>query len=341
MKNRYQNGRSHRHRGSGNIGPHLLLGAFILCLALFAAARLLIWNRGTQSGYDASAVDTSSVAVEVQDFIVPLSEEQMAGHTYDSVTRILCLGGNPWLNDTSDTGIASVIAQTHEHTETVVAAFPDSRVTSLSPTYDPSTQEGMDDIFNLFYVAYAIYTDDYAGLTNVSAVKEDPRYAQAVQTLKETDFDIIDVIAIAYDGIDYRTKAPVMNSDPDDISSYAGALKRAAELLTKRYPFIRVVFLSPTYERYVDEAGRELDPVETDLGNGEMPGYISSAFLSSSAAGISFVDNYSGSVNALNYRRFLDGPYRLNADGNREVARHFVKKILENDPAEYQPPAAQ
>ena len=59
-----------------------------------------------------------------------------------------------------------------------------------------------------------------------------------------------------------------------------------------------------------------------------------------SETGISYIDNFSGSVNALNYERFVDKDGRLNEEGRYEVAKHFVTKIIADDLSEYRPPAA-
>ena len=60
-----------------------------------------------------------------------------------------------------------------------------------------------------------------------------------------------------------------------------------------------------------------------------------------SETGISYIDNFSGSVNALNYERFVDKDGRLNEEGRYEVAKHFVTKIIADDLSEYRPPAAK
>ncbi len=321
-----------------NLSIHKILAVVIVVLLAVSAGRFFLWNRGTASSYDPSAVNTAAFSTEVQDLIIPMtgdgaSRERAEGEPL----TVLCLGGNPWTDNQTGTGIAGQI-ESLSGCRTISAAFPDSRVTCLNRSYDPSTQEGMDDIFNLYYVSYSLCNGDFQGLLNVASLKKDPVYLSSVESLMNTDLSAIDIILIAYDGTDYRTGAPLSNDNPRDLTSYAGSLLQSAELLRTTYPDIRIVFMTPTYELYTDADGSVLDPVHTDLGNGEMPSYIAAAYTSCSAALVSCIDNYSGSVNALNYARFLNPDGSLNEDGCREVALHFVKKIIEEDPAEYQPP---
>ena len=317
---------------------HKILAAVIILLLGVSACRFLLWNRGSASLYDPSAVNTAAYSTEVQDLIVPVTGDGTSiKRAEGEPLTVLCLGGNPWTDNQSGTGLAGQI-EALSGCRTVSAAFPDSRVTCLNRSYDPSTPEGMDDIFNLFYVSYSLCNGDFQGLLNVASTKDDPVFLSSVEALMNTDLTAVDIILIAYDGTDYRTGAPLSNDNPRDLTSYAGSLLQAAELLRKTYPDIRIVFMTPTYELYKDAQGNVLDPVHTDLGNGEMPSYIAAAYTSCSAALVSCIDNYSGSVNAINYERFLNPDGTLNEDGCHEVARHFVTKIIEDDPAEYQPP---
>ena len=319
---------------------HFLLAVLIMALTILGVGRLLLWNRGDASGYDAEAAAENSNLVETLDFIIPLSEERRAGHADDGKTTILFLGGNPFADDLSEAGLAAQFGKA-ANAEVHVAAFPDSRVTCLSSSYDPSTPEGMDDIFNLFYVAYAISTEDFTGLSTVASMKQDPRFAESVRVLSELDFSTVDEIVILYDAVDYRTKAPLFNGDENDISSYAGALKRSLELITAKYPHIRLVFMSPPYEILRDESGAEINPAVTDLGHGPLAAYVSYGFTACSATATSYIDHFNGSVNAVNYKRFLSDDRHLNEAGRAVLTEHYRKKIPENDRAEYQPPGAQ
>ena len=332
---------------------HFVILGIIAALVIVGAVRLLLWNRGSDSGFDPNAVDTESVSVEVQDFIIPLSSDKLAGHEDDGVTTILLLGGNPITEDLSETGIAAQIEKLAEEAlkesgssgagkvRVITAAFPGSRVTCLSREYDPSTQEGREDIYNFFYVAYSISSGNFDGQNFVATTREEPVYTESAETLSSLDYNDVDMIAVMYDDSDYRTLAPAYNGDTTDLSSFAGSLKSGVQLIQEAYPHIRIVFLSPTYRPYVDEKGKEQNPATTDLGNGEVVGYNSYAYMMCSETGISYIDNFSGSVNALNYKRFLDKDGILNEQGRYEVAKHFVTKIIKEDSSEYRPPAAE
>ena len=331
------------HRPRRSFPVHLILLLLILALAAGALIRLVIWNRGSRSNYDPDAVDTRAVSVEVSDFIVPLTPDRLEGHADDGVTRILLLGGTPFTEVTGEKGLPEQIlaqaqARSAQPVEIVCAAFPGSRVTCLGREYDPSTPDGQQDIFNLFYVAYGINTEDFAGHGIVAGTMDDPAYTAAAETLRDLDFETIDMIVIMYGDSDYVTRAPAANDNPNDISSYAGSLKRSFELIREKYPFIRIVFMSPVYIPYVDEDGAEHNPATYDLGHGELVGYNAYAFMACSETGTSYIDNFAGSVNALNYPLFVkDG--RLNDDGRTEIAHHFAVKLIEGDASEYRPVA--
>ena len=346
---------------------HFAILGIIAVLVIAGVVKLILWNRGSDSGFDPNAVDTESVSVEVQDFIVPMTADKLAGHEDDGVTTILLLGGNPVTDDLSETGIAAQIEKLAAETleaeaaeagnqskenqkdtdgssaqpvRVIPAAFPNARVTCLSREYDPSTQEGREDIYNFFYVAYSISSGNFDGQNFVATTREEPVYTESAQALTNLDYNDVDIIAVMYDDSDYRTLAPAYNGDTTDLSSFAGSLKSGIRMIQEAYPHIRIVFLSPTYRPYIDEKGNEQNPATTDLGNGEVVGYNAYAYMMCSETGISYIDNFSGSVNALNYERFVDKDGRLNEDGRYEVAKHFVTKIIADDLSEYRPPAA-
>ena len=346
---------------------HFAILGIIAVLVITGMVKLILWNRGSDSGFDPNAVDTESVSVEVQDFIVPMTADKLAGHEDDGVTTILLLGGNPVTDDLSETGIAAQIEklaaealeaetaeagsqtanaqknadETSETVRVIPAAFPNARVTCLSREYDPSTQEGREDIYNFFYVAYSISSGNFDGQNFVATTREEPVYTESAQALTNLDYNDVDIIAVMYDDSDYRTLAPAYNGDTSDLSSFAGSLKSGIRMIQEAYPHIRIVFLSPTYRPYIDEKGNEQNPATTDLGNGEVVGYNAYAYMMCSETGISYIDNFSGSVNALNYRRFIDENGILNDQGRYEVAKHFVTKIISDDYSEYRPPAAE
>ncbi|WP_130838556.1 SGNH/GDSL hydrolase family protein [Lachnoclostridium sp. Marseille-P6806] len=331
---------------------NLLLLAAILIIAGTAVLRLVIWNRGT--GMKPAEASATAFDVEVQDVIIALDPAKREGHRDDGRTVVLFLGGNPVCDETGKTGItAKVVALAETGTveatgstveavgtvEAFSAGFPSSRVACVNALYDVSA---VDDVFNMYYVANAIHLGDYTALDNAAALHpEDSRFAESVNTLKNTDFDAVDIIAFMYDAQDYFTGSPVMNeNDEDDIQTYTGAMKRALELIQEKYPHIRLVFLSPTYAEYIDGSGSVHSGDTFDLGNGALPTYWAKAIDVCTAVGVSFIDNYYGTVNQSNYPDCLSDNVHLNEKGRALVADHFVTKIIRGDYSEYDVTAA-
>ncbi|MDO4284202.1 MAG: SGNH/GDSL hydrolase family protein [Eubacteriales bacterium] len=321
------------------INLNIILLAIILALVSVIAYRLIRWNIGTRSDYDPEEVNTN-FDVEVQDVIIPLAPSNLEGREDDGKTTILCLGNNPFSDDLTETGLAGQIASL-SGADVIAAPFPNSRVASYNAIYDPSTEQGMDDVFNLYYVCNSINTGDFEAMSNVASFKEDSVYSSSVNILQNVDFDDIDIIAIMYDAIDYTTLSPVDNlNDENDIMTYTGALKRSLELIQEAYPHIRIVFLSPTFAHSVDADGNYQNGDTVDLGNGAIPTYWVRAIDICTAAGVSFIDNYYGSINENNYKTYMTDYVHLNEAGRKQIAEHFVNKIIDNDHSEYNVSAA-
>lgn len=322
-------------RRNRSVWIHAVLLIAIAAVAVAAAVRFLIWNQGIdiQSlGIDTEA-NKNRYNVEVNDSMIYLTDDQLAGHEDDGVTTILCLGDDPFSRDRTDTGLAGQIAALGGGSVSVInAAFPSSQITCENATYQTDSIEDMDDIFNLFYVSYAITIGDFSSFETVASMhSDDPAYGEAVEALENTDFDKVDMIAIMYDASDYINEATMQNPDnPDELTTYVGSLSNSIKLLQEKYPYIRIVFLSPYYAEYDGESGRT-----TDRGNGTITNYFQWAYDTCSSDNISFLDNYYGSVNENNYEQYTSDGIHLNPDGCTKIADHFVWKVLEDNYDEY------
>ena len=66
----------------------------------------------------------------------------------------------------------------------------------------------------------------------------------------------VDVIAIMYDASDYQNRRPVYNEgNQDELVTYVGSLRSSFKLLQEKYPWVRIVFMSPTYMLHKEENG--------------------------------------------------------------------------------------
>lgn len=309
---------------------HLALLAAIVVLAVIAVVRFLVWNKGVELKVRIGE-NKDKYIIEVNDNMVYLSDSKLEGHEDDGVTTILCLGNEPFSQDTSESGLAGQIASLGGCT-VINAAFPGSQVTCENAQYRTDSLDSMDDIFNLFYVSYAISIGDFSSLETVaSAHTEDSAYQQSVDALKSTDFSKVDIIAIMYDGTDYINGMAMQNPDvPDELTTYVGSLSNSFKLLQDKYPYIRIVFMSPYYAEYDGVNSRT-----TDLGNGTIVNYFQWAYDTCGSSSVSFLDNYYGSVNENNYKDYLSDDVHLNAAGCTKVADHFVYKVIQDNYAEY------
>ena len=308
--------------------------ALILILGIIAVLRLVIWNRGTASTYDPTVINTA-YDVEVLDMVIPIDPALLEGRQDDGLTTVLLLGDDPVCGEDESSLTGQIAKLGGNKVKTVSAGFPDSQIASVNALFDT---DYLDDAFNFYYVANAINMGDYTTMETVATIKNDIRYKDAVETLKSIDFETVDIIAVMYDASDYLHRSPVWNDNDDgDLQTYTGALKRGIELIKEAYPHIRLVFLSPTYAFYPLEDGTYDDANYTDLGNGALPTYVIKAIDVCGVCGISFIDNYFGSVNENNHSKYLADHVRLNEAGCKQVARHFVSKIINNDKEEFDP----
>lgn len=309
----------------------LILAILIVVLSAVAIIRLIVWNQGVSVEIDTES-NANRFNIEVNDSMVILSESDLEGAADDGVTTVLCLGNEPFSQDTSSQGLAGQIAELGG-VEVINAAFPGSQVTCENAVYSTESLDDMDDIFNLFYVSYAISIDDFSSLETVASVHEDDTFAESVEALKNTDFSAVDIIAIMYDGIDYIEGMSMQNPDvPEELTTYVGSLYNSFVLLREAYPHIRIVFLSPYYAEYDGTSSRT-----TDLGNGTIVDYFQWAYDTCGSEGISFIDNYYGSINETNFGEYLTDGTTLNSAGCTKIADHFVYKVIEGNYAEYNP----
>lgn len=331
--------RGKRHKKSRLYIVNLIVLIAIVALVVIIVVRFQVWNKGQEQNLDPSS--ESAYSVEVNDNMVLLTDEDLAGHEDDGVNTIVCLGDAPFSDDTSEEGLAGQIAalsQTAGESVNVInASFPNSQVACVNASYTTDTQEDMDDIFNLFYVSYAISIGDYSSLATVASVHtDDPQYAAAVEALQNTDWSTVDTLVVMYDASDYVNGSPIQNPDNDeDLTTYVTCLADSFQMIQDAYPYIRIIFMSPTYMLYEDENGDLQDGRTTDLGNGTLIQYWQWAFDTCGSASVSFIDNYYGSVNDSNYEEYLSDNIHLNALGRKKIADHFVYKVIEGNYGEY------
>ena len=248
------------------------------------------------------------------------------GREDDGVTTILCLGNNPFTDDRSSTGLSSLIAA---KTDSVIydCAFPNSSAACKYPVYNP---EYTRDHFNLYYVAECFRNDEFTAIASIANDEPDPIYAQTVEVMKTVDMDKVDIIIIMYDSTDYNQGTPSDNPDnPYDVTAFTGGLRTTINNIKNTWPYIRIFVMSPTYAQYMDEDGELHNGTTTDLGNGTLNHYLVKESDAAMDCGVSFIDNYFGTINEDNYKEYMTDHMHYN-DAGREKLADRIADIINN-----------
>ena len=308
------------------VNLHILLVVIILLIAAIAIFRLYKWNQGTDLDMDVGDVDPSEFDIETLDMIIPMDASLLEGREDDGVTTILCLGNNPFTDDRDTTGLASQIAS---KTGGVVydCAFPDSSAACKYPMYNP---EYTKDHFNFFYVVECFRNNEFRAITSIAGDEPDPRYMEAVEVMKTVDMDKVDIIIVMYDSTDYNMGTPSDNpTNPNDVTAFTGGIRTTLQNIQSTWPYIRILVMSPTYAQFQDEDGKLYNGTMKDIGNGTLNHYLVKESDAVLDCGVSFIDNYYGTINEDNYEQYMSDYMHYNEAG-RELLAQRVADIINN-----------
>ena len=139
----------------------------------------------------------------------------------------------------------------------------------------------------------------------------------------------VDVLLVMYDSTDYNIGTPSDNPDnPNDVTAFTGGLKVSLDKIKANWPYIRIFVMSPTYAQYKDEDGNLHNGNTYDLGNGDIPHYVQKELDAvSDSGGVSFVDNYIGTINEDNYEEYMTDEMHYN-DAGREALADRIADII-------------
>ncbi|NBJ92265.1 hypothetical protein D5281_06570 [bacterium 1xD42-62] len=315
-----------RKKSNLHINMHILLVSAIVLIAIISVYRLNKWNKGSALDDDTPDVDPSQFDVETLDMIIPMDSSLLEGRQDDGVTTILCLGNNPFTDDHGDTSLASQIAQ---KTNAVVydCAFPDSSVACKYPVYNP---EYTRDHFNFYYVVECLRNNEFTAIASIANDEPDPRYADTVEIMKTVDMDKVDIIVIMYDSTDYNMGTVADNpNNPYDVTAYTGGLRTTISNIKNTWPHIRILVMSHTYAQYMDDNGELYNGTLKDIGNGTLHHYLLMEAEAAMDCGVSFIDNYFGTINEDNYEEYMSNYMHYN-DAGREKLAERVADIINN-----------
>lgn len=315
---------SQAKKGPGfHVNLHIILIAAILLIAVVAVYRLNRWNKGTTVDTDTEDIDPSAFDVETLDMIIPMDASLLEGRG-EGAAAILCLGNNPFTDERGQGGLANQIAD-KTRAKVYDCAFPDSSAACKYPVYNPQYTR---DHFNLYYVTECFRNNEFTAIASIANDEPDPRYAETVEIMKTVDMDSVDIILIMYDSTDYNMGTPSDNPDnPYDVTAFTGGLRTTVNNIKSTWPYIRIFVMSPTYARYMDEDGELHNGTITDLGNGTLNHYLVKESEAALDCGVSFVDNYYGTINEANYEEYMTDYMHYNDAGREKIAERIADII--------------
>lgn len=307
------------------INIHLILLAAIVVVIGFSAYRLYKWNKGTPSDYDPN-YQTTDFDIEVMDNLIPLAPDKREGYVDDGVTTILCLGDDPFSLDQGENGLAEQIAK-----KTGATVYNGSFTGTTMAAQFASYNDGyILDAFSFSYVAKSLASGDFDLMKTAATYSYDENFAKTTQMLSELDMNNVDMICVMYDGSDYINRRPCDDPNaPYAEITYTGALRSGVKAIQEAYPHIRIVIMSHTFCHSIGEDGNFQNGDRADLGHGTLSHYLQKELDATMDVGVSFIDNFYGSVNEDNYLDYMTDYIHFNDAGRELLARRFAECLFQ------------
>lgn len=311
-------------------GLRVILFAAIIAILAVVVIKIMVWNHGEKYVVDPS--EASKYDTESLDNFLPLSDSLKGDHKYDDTTTVLCLGNSPF-SDNAGNGlceqIVSAASSAGEKNVTLLnAAFPDSTIAQKNGNYDEAAYP--QDAYALPFVADALCSGSFDQLTKTTqdTRADDTVTAAALDVLKNADMNSVDDICIFYDASDYyQIRVGTNPGDAMERCSTSGALRTAITEFQTKYPYIRIIVMSPYYMQQAGADGKAVDPSVTDLGNGNLAHYIELIAGVTNDMSVSIVDNYYGSITPDNYTGYFESDGKLNKAAYELLAKRFTEAL--------------
>ena len=303
---------------------HLILLAVIVLIVIFCAVKLYIWNKGVPSDYDPNR-QTTDFDTEAMDYIIPLAPDKLEGREDDGVTTILCLGDDPFSLDQGSGGLAEQIAA-----KTGATVYNGSFTgTTMAVQFEDYNDGYILDAFAFVNVAKSLASGNFDLMRTAASYSFDQAFPQTVSTLESIDMNTLDMICIMYDGSDYINKRPCEDPNhPNNPQTYTGALRSGIQAIQEAWPHIRIVVMSHTFCHNVNAEGNFENGDRVDLGHGTLSHYLQKELDTTSELGVSFIDNFYGSINEDNYLNYMTDYIHFNDAGRELLATRFAECIF-------------
>ena len=300
---------------------HIALIAVIVVVIAFSAYKLLRWNMGTAK---TEGVVEGDFEVEVLDQVFLLPEDKKAMHEDDGVETILFLGNDILTYYKNEDGFVEKVAKKTGAT-CINAGFTQSTVALKNASFDESYPL---DAFSFYSVSESVSSGDFSRMHSSAKLFGDSTFDDHTAVLEELDMNSVDTLVVFYDAQDYISRRIGMNPDDDsDPITYSGALNSGIQMIQKAFPFIRIVCMSFPMCYAYDADGKLVSGDRYDIGNGRLTTYLQFMIDMSGATGVTFIDNYYGTIDEDNSSGWLLDNIHVNAACNEHMAQHFTDVI--------------
>jgi len=308
-------------------GVHLIFALGLLIIIGLIIYKLWTWGTVVKSDFDPNNIEGGDDYIEVLDSIVPHIPPEGTEIVDDGVTTIVCFGNNPFADDRdSDNGLANIIAKKTGATVydcSIAGSYSTNSTENLKYEYPPM------DAYTFYWLTTVFCVDNQSLLTQHlrNFEVDSPEYLEckrAIETINSIDFSAVDIITIMYDATDYYMgNLEYDGVKYEDIQSFGGNIYAGIKLIQQTYPHIRIIVLSPTYAYGIDNKG---DYANSELCYKYIPlsSYVSIVERVSYLRGVSYIDNFYGSINEINASDYLKNHYQLNDAGRELIADRFI-----------------
>ena len=268
------------------------------------------------------------------DVIMPLMDKE--GYIVkQDVKNIIVFGNDPFAEDRdSETGLAAKLAK---------ATGANVINCAISGSYASQTVVGEPllnpmDVYTPYYLCtLASFPEQFSEVVDEGGRllgENKPADAdEVIETLKNIDLSTVDMAVFFYDLTDYYMDHPTYITEISKAEdTFSGNMYLAVNMLSVKFPNIRIICMSPFYNPMTDDEGNVISAelVKNSYGT---PG----DYVLSEGGGVqlytanSFIDNYFGSINQENYEPYLLDSRHLNEAGRDLLIKRLMYAITYYD----------
>lgn len=315
------------------VNLHIVFAVAVVLIIVLIAKKFIGFGR-TISKEEIDAIPTpENPEITVYDeLFANMAENDGTFPEDDGVTTVVCFGNSPFSDDLNDKDNLCRLFAEETGATVYNCSVPGSFMSSF---YDPFQNDYFPmDAFSFCRLATAITENDYsmvdAALDMYEAVEYDTTDIQkSMEVLRSIDFRNVDAIFVMYDATDYLNGRKIQNTENfTDPTQFTGSMAWGIEMIQEKFPWIRIIIMSPTYAFGVDENG---DYISSDVKS-YGPGYLSSYVILQAQIAyelqVSFVDNLYGTIHEDIAADYLVDNVHLNLEGRKLVVKR-MKEALE------------